>query len=444
MKKESPIPNVLSMPNIAQLTSGERPRIAKCGVNITYEIVNKIGGEAMESSTACLLQVILKAVRPLSDPYRSASGYYDIGVAIIIHRWKINLVLKVEEGLQTMAPRRLSKGGSLHEKKVMQRVGGLCLEATTEIESKGWMSEDRLGMKASTICKSMVPNKLNRRSWAMESSAACPLHVILEMVRPLSDPYGSVSRGMLTMNLQEIEESTKENMERKNRILVFGGTGYIGKYLVRASVSLGHPTLVYTRPLNAQTPPSKAQVCKEFNSIGVTLVHGELEHEQILAVIKQVDIVICALASPQVMEQLKIIDAIKVAGNIKRFLPSDFGVEEDRVNPFPPFQAVLDKKRKIRREIEAAKIPCTFVSANCFALPPLHNIPVSILHSVFVKGDLVNFELGENDLEASQLYPDYNYTSIDQLLDIFLELTKCFSTVIVQSSSSNGICIRHS
>lgn len=46
-------------------------------------------------------------------------------------------------------------------------------------------------------------------------------------------------------------------------------------------------------------------------------VQGELEHEQILAVIKQVDIVICALASPQVMEQLKIIDAIKVAGNIK-------------------------------------------------------------------------------------------------------------------------------
>ncbi|KAG5033476.1 hypothetical protein JHK82_017036 [Glycine max] len=77
---------------------------------------------------------------------------------------------------------------------------------------------------------------------------------------------------------------------------------------------------------------------------------------------------------------------------MQRFLPSDFGVEEDRVNPFPPFQAVLDKKRKIRREIEAAKIPW----------------------------DLVNFELGENDLEASQLYPDYNYTSIDQLLDIFL------------------------
>lgn len=301
----------------------------------------------------------------------------------------------------------------------------------------------------------------------------------------------------------------------KSRILVFGGTGYIGKYMVKASISLGYPTLVYTRPINSQTPTSKIQLCKEFNSMGVTLVEGELEHDQIVAVIKQADIVICTFAYPQVMEQLKIIDAIKVAGNIKRFLPSDFGVEEDRVKPLPPFQAVLDKKRKIRREIEASGIPYTFVSANCFGayfvnfllhpyenkkdiivygtgeikavlnyeediamytikvandprthnrivvyrpsknfitqnelislwelkngqifnkvfvpeeeivklsqiLPPPHNIPVSILHSVFVKGDLVNFELGEDDIEASQLYPNYNYMSIDQLLDKFL------------------------
>jgi len=33
---------------------------------------------------------------------------------------------------------------------------------------------------------------------------------------------------------------------------------------------------------------------------------------------------------------------------------------------------------------------------------------------------MANFELEEDDLEASQLYPDYNYTSIDQLLDKFL------------------------
>nr|AFK43365.1 unknown [Medicago truncatula] len=301
----------------------------------------------------------------------------------------------------------------------------------------------------------------------------------------------------------------------KNRILVFGGTGYIGKYVVKASISLGYPTLVYTRPINSQTSPSKIQLCKEFNSIGATLVEGELEHGQIVRVIKEADIVICTFPYPQVVEQLKIVDAIKVAGNIKRFVPSDFGVEEDRVHPLPPFQAFLDKKIKIRREIEAAGIPYTYVSANCFGayfvnillrpyeknkdivvhgsgqvkavlnyeedvamytikvandprthnrivvyrpskniisqnelislwelksgqkfhkvfvpeedivklsqtLPPPEDIPISIIHSIFVRGDMANFELEEDDLEASQLYPGYNYTSIDQLLDKFL------------------------
>ncbi|XP_014499617.1 eugenol synthase 1-like [Vigna radiata var. radiata] len=305
-------------------------------------------------------------------------------------------------------------------------------------------------------------------------------------------------------------------MERKNRIVVFGGTGYIGKHLVKASLSLGHPTFVYTRPLTSQTLPSKTQLCKEFTSMRVTLLQGELEYEEILEAIKKADIVISALAYPQVMDQLKIIEAIKVAGNIKRFVPSGFGAEEDRIKPLAPFEALLEKKMKIRREIEAAGIPYTSVSANCCAayfvnyllrpyeedvknivvygngeakavlnyeedigmytvkaandprtrnrvvicrlpknivsqnelislweikcghnfshtfileeelvkqsqtLPSPENIPVSILHSVFVRGDLMNFELGKDDLEASELYPDYNYTSIDQLLDIFL------------------------
>jgi len=62
----------------------------------------------------------------------------------------------------------------------------------------------------------------------------------------------------------------------KSKIVIFGGTGYIGKFLVKASVSLGHPTFVYTRPLTAQTSSSKTQLCKEFNHIGVTLVQVTL------------------------------------------------------------------------------------------------------------------------------------------------------------------------
>jgi len=61
-------------------------------------------------------------------------------------------------------------------------------------------------------------------------------------------------------------------MERKNRIVVFGGSGYIGKHLVKASISLGHPTIVYIRPLTSQTLPSKAQLYKDFTSMGVILI----------------------------------------------------------------------------------------------------------------------------------------------------------------------------
>jgi len=61
-----------------------------------------------------------------------------------------------------------------------------------------------------------------------------------------------------------------------------------------------------------------------------------------------------------------------------------------------------------------------FVNNIVAGLPPPQNIPVSILHSVFIKGDMTGYELGDDDLEASQLYPDYDYTTIDKLLDIFL------------------------
>ncbi|KAM7510896.1 hypothetical protein LguiB_009771 [Lonicera macranthoides] len=191
-----------------------------------------------------------------------------------------------------------------------------------------------------------------------------------------------------------------------------------------------------------------------INSFACSIQHeditysGELnEHEKLMSVLREVGVVIFALAYPQVLEQFKIIEAIKAVGNIKRFLPSEFGCDEDRVSLLPPFQKFLNKKKEIRRVVEAAGIPYTFVSANLCggyfvnylfrpyekrddvivygtgettALPHPENIPVVILHSLFVKGDTMNFDLGEDDIEASILYPDLQYTTIDQLLEIFL------------------------
>ena len=53
-----------------------------------------------------------------------------------------------------------------------------------------------------------------------------------------------------------------------SKILIFGGTGYIGSYLVKASIKLAHPTYVYSRPNSTKT-----EVLNEFQSLGVKLVH---------------------------------------------------------------------------------------------------------------------------------------------------------------------------
>ncbi|XP_073128093.1 eugenol synthase 1-like isoform X2 [Henckelia pumila] len=297
--------------------------------------------------------------------------------------------------------------------------------------------------------------------------------------------------------------------ENKSKILLFGGSGYIGRHMVRASIKLGHPTYVYSRPHS-----DHSQVLNELQSFGAIIVKGQLDdHVKLVSALREVDVVISALAYPQVLDQINIIEAIKVAGNIKRFLPSDFGCEEDRIiSVLPPFQAFLDKKKRVRRAIEEANIPYTYVSANCFGayfvnyllrpyeqnqeitvygtavlnyeedigiytikvatdpkacnrvvifrprtnmisqlelialwekktgrsfskihvpeqelvtlsntLPDPLNIPVSIIHSVFVKGVTTDFEIGGDDIEASVVYRDQlKFTTIEELLDIFL------------------------
>ncbi|KAH9289668.1 hypothetical protein KI387_033785, partial [Taxus chinensis] len=161
--------------------------------------------------------------------------------------------------------------------------------------------------------------------------------------------------------------TTEKGNHGRNRILIIGGTGYLGKYMVQSSVSLGYPTYVFVRPTSLAPHSSKACVIQEFTNIGVHILQGFIDdHKSLVEAFKQVDIIISTLAVPQHNYQLNVIKAIQEVGNIKRFLPSEFGNDVDRVNALPPFQRVCDDKKKIRRAIEEAGIPHSFISANSF------------------------------------------------------------------------------
>ena len=103
----------------------------------------------------------------------------------------------------------------------------------------------------------------------------------------------------------------------KSRILVVGGTGYLGRHVVAASARLGHPTLALVRD-TAPSDPAKAALLKSFQDAGVTLVKGDL-HDQasLLSAIKAADVVISTVGAPQIADQTRLVAAIKEAGNVK-------------------------------------------------------------------------------------------------------------------------------
>ncbi|KAH9618161.1 hypothetical protein KSS87_020776 [Heliosperma pusillum] len=263
----------------------------------------------------------------------------------------------------------------------------------------------------------------------------------------------------------------------KSKILVIGGTGYIGKFIVEASVKAGHSTFALVRN-ETLSSPAKAAIIDNFKSLGVHLVTGDVyDHESLVKAIKQVDVVISTVGYFVLADQVKIIDAIKEAGNVKRFFPSEFGVDVDRTSAVEPAKSAFVVKASIRRAVEAAGIPYTYVSANNFAglavddprtlnktlyikpsgntisfnelvslwekkigvtlekvyvpedqllkniqdSPPPTNVFLAIGHAVFVKGDQTNFEIEPSfGVEASELYPDVKYTSVDEYLNQFV------------------------
>ncbi|XP_058086333.1 bifunctional pinoresinol-lariciresinol reductase 2-like [Magnolia sinica] len=162
-------------------------------------------------------------------------------------------------------------------------------------------------------------------------------------------------------------------MGKKSKVLVVGGTGYIGKRIVKASLAEGHVTYVLYRP-EIGTDIEKLQMLLSFKDQGAHLIKGSFsDHQSLVDAVKQVDVVICTISgvhlrSHQILLQLKLVDAIREAGNVKRFLPSEFGMDPAQmVDAMEPGRVTFDDKIIVRKAIEDANIPFTYVSANCFA-----------------------------------------------------------------------------
>ncbi|CAI9104540.1 OLC1v1003232C1 [Oldenlandia corymbosa var. corymbosa] len=226
-----------------------------------------------------------------------------------------------------------------------------------------------------------------------------------------------------------------------SKILIIGVTGTLGYDLANASLQASHPTFGLVRE-SAFSDPNKSEKLRLLSDAGVTLLKGSLQDEHSLVeAIKHVDVVICAIPSKQVLDQKLLIRAIKLAGGVKRFIPSEFGLDPDRTRVSEFDNGFYSKKSEIRRLIEAEYIPYTYISCNFFmryllpslVQPGLKSPPrdkVTIYGDGTVKGVFVNqhdvaaFTIATvDDIRALNktlyLRPPGNVYCMNELVDIW-------------------------
>ncbi|MCL7027462.1 hypothetical protein MKW94_012512 [Papaver nudicaule] len=235
-------------------------------------------------------------------------------------------------------------------------------------------------------------------------------------------------------------------------------------------------------------------------------LQGDLyDHGSLVTTIKQVDAVISTVSYGHIVDQIKIVAAIKKLGILRKKIPSEFGSDVDRSRAVEPTKSSFEDKVHLRRVIEDEGIPYTYVASNCFngyflpnfsqrgattpprdkviilavfnkeedittftikvandprtlnkilyIRPPANtlsfndlvslweknigktlkkeyvpdeqapivlNLTLSITLSVFVKGDQTFYEIEPSfGVEASKLYPDVKYTTVDEYLNQF-------------------------
>lgn len=194
-------------------------------------------------------------------------------------------------------------------------------------------------------------------------------------------------------------------MAGKSRVLVIGATGGVGQHIALAGPAQGHPTFAFVR---SSTLSSKASLIHSFKAAGISILEGSVEDRgSLVAALRQVDVVICAVSAPQMLGQLKVIEAIKEVGTIKRFFPSEFGVDVDREEFLEPAKTMFGQQAQVRRAVEAAGIPYTYLVSYCFARYfPANLMQVGVQSpprdkvSIYGSGDVKFVSVSEEDVGA--------------------------------------------
>ncbi|XP_073316316.1 leucoanthocyanidin reductase-like [Primulina huaijiensis] len=168
--------------------------------------------------------------------------------------------------------------------------------------------------------------------------------------------------------------SSNGGADHSSRVLIVGAAGFIGQFIADASLNSGHSTFILIRSIPSCL--AKAKALKGFEDQGATIIHGAINNQELMEKIlkeHKIDIVISAVGGANILDQLILIRAIQAVGTIKRFLPSEFGHDVARADPVEPGLSMYIEKRKVRRVVEDAGIPYTYICCNSIASWPYYD-----------------------------------------------------------------------
>lgn len=194
--------------------------------------------------------------------------------------------------------------------------------------------------------------------------------------------------------------------EKKSRVLIIGATGNLGFELAKASLQSSHPTFALIRSFDSDS--LKSHKLQFLSNAGITLLKGSLQDEESLVeAVKLVDVVICAVSSKQALDQKLLVRVIKNLGSVKRFIPSEFGLDPYKTQVSDLDHNFYSSKAEIRQLVEAQNIPYTVISCNFFMsylLPSLVQpglkAPPRDKCTVFGNGDVKGVFMKEADVAS--------------------------------------------
>ncbi|KAF5957761.1 hypothetical protein HYC85_004986 [Camellia sinensis] len=184
--------------------------------------------------------------------------------------------------------------------------------------------------------------------------------------------------------------------------MIVGSTGFIGRFVAEACLDSGRPTFLLVRSFHHSATLSS------LRHKGALLIPGSINDQDLMEKVlreHKIEVVISAVGGESILDQLVLIHAIKSVGTVKRFLPSEFGHDIDRADPVEPGLAMYKEKRMVRRAIEEAGIPYTYICCNSIAAWPYHDnthpadvIPPSDRFHIYGDGSVKAYFVAGNDI----------------------------------------------